>query len=294
MKDLFFSFEGRINRAKYWLGNLGLILVEIVLYNIRADMMRNLGFSMAGIVISAAIRIVMIWPYVAIGVKRLHDRDKSGWWVLINLVPVIGNLWYLIQCGFLKGTEGPNKFGPDPLAEAVTWLRLAAEQGHAEAQFNLGLMYVRGEGVPQNFAEAVTWFRRAAKQGHAEAQFYLGLMYVRGEGVPEDWAEAVNWVRLAAKQGHAEAQNNLGDMYYYGQGVPWAYAEAAKWYRLAAKQGDAEAQFNLGGMYHNGEGVPRDYVQAHMWYNLAGSAGYADAVKLRDAIAATMTPDQIA
>ena len=52
---------------------------------------------------------------VAIGVKRLHDRNKTGWWMLIILLPVIGGLWYLIECGFLKGTTGPNTYGPDPL-----------------------------------------------------------------------------------------------------------------------------------------------------------------------------------
>jgi len=49
-------------------------------------------------------------------VKRYHDRDKSGWWVLIIFLPVIGALWYLIECGFLRGTDGNNAYGPDPLA----------------------------------------------------------------------------------------------------------------------------------------------------------------------------------
>ena len=47
--------------------------------------------------------------------KRWHDRDKSGWWALLNLIPVIGTLWILIECGFLRGTYGGNRFGPDPL-----------------------------------------------------------------------------------------------------------------------------------------------------------------------------------
>jgi uncharacterized membrane protein YhaH (DUF805 family) len=53
---------------------------------------------------------------IAVAVKRYHDRNKSGWWVLIVFVPVIGGLWYLIECGFLRGTPGPNNYGPDPLA----------------------------------------------------------------------------------------------------------------------------------------------------------------------------------
>ena len=97
---------------------------------------------------------------------------------------------------------------------------MAAEQGLAQAQHNLGVMYVNGEGVPQNSAEAARWSRMAAEQGLAQAQFNLGLMYAKGDGVPKDHAEAVRWYRMAAEQGDAKAQYNLGVMYVNGEGVP--------------------------------------------------------------------------
>jgi len=84
-----------------------------------------------------------------------------------------------------------------------------------------------------------------ANQGDVEAQFNLGLTYYNGEGVPQDYAQAMKWYRLAADQGVAEAQYNLGLMYYNGRGVPQDDAQAMKWYRLAAEQGDAEAEYNL-------------------------------------------------
>jgi uncharacterized membrane protein YhaH (DUF805 family) len=59
--------------------------------------------------------VVVTWNSLAVAVKRYHDRDKSGWWVLIIFVPVIGGLWYLIECGFLRGSEGHNNYGRDPL-----------------------------------------------------------------------------------------------------------------------------------------------------------------------------------
>ena len=71
-----------------------------------------------------------------------------------------------------------------------------ADQGDAIAQYNLGLMYAYGEGVPEDDAEAVRWYRLAADQGHAGAQYNLGVMYANGRGVPEDDAEAVRWYRL--------------------------------------------------------------------------------------------------
>ena len=86
-------------------------------------------------------------------------------------------------------------------AQDIEQLRKAAEQGDADAQFNLGLMYDIGKGVPQDYQEAVKWYRMAAEQGYADAQYFLGLSYATGEGVPENDAEAVKWYRKAAEQG---------------------------------------------------------------------------------------------
>ena len=80
-----------------------------------------------------------------------------------------------------------------------------AKQGDVTAQYNLGVMYGEGVGVPENESEAVKWFRKAADQGYADAQYNLGLMYDNGEGVPENESEAVKWYRKAADQGHASA-----------------------------------------------------------------------------------------
>ena len=94
---------------------------------------------------------------------------------------------------------------PKDDAEAVRWYRLAAAQGYALAQLNLGLMYANGEGVPEDDAEAVRWYRLAAEQGYATAQFNLGLMYANGEGVPEDDVTAYAWLNIAAAQGQSSA-----------------------------------------------------------------------------------------
>jgi TPR repeat protein len=88
----------------------------------------------------------------------------------------------------------------------VQWFRKAAEQGHAMAQFNLGVMYANGEGVPKDDAEAVKWFRKAAEQGDAKAQFNLGVMYAEGRGVPRNDVAAYAWMNLAAAGGHKEAK----------------------------------------------------------------------------------------
>ena len=84
---------------------------------------------------------------------------------------------------------------------AVREYRTLAETGDAEAQFNLGLMYRVGEGIPRDDHEAARWFRRAAEQGLADAQANLGTMYGNGVGVPQDHAETYFWLSLAAATG---------------------------------------------------------------------------------------------
>ena len=87
-------------------------------------------------------------------------------------------------------------------------LRLA-ERGDAKAQYNLGVMYRKGDGVPQNNVEAVKCFRKAAEQGHAEAQVNVAIMYQYGMGVPQNDAETVKWLRKAAEQGNEYAKRWL-------------------------------------------------------------------------------------
>lgn len=83
--------------------------------------------------------------------------------------------------------------------------RPLAEQGDPNAQYQLGLMHFRGEGVPQDYRKALTWYRRAADQGDADAQLNLGLMYAEGYGVPQDFVQAHKWFNLAAA--HSERAN---------------------------------------------------------------------------------------
>ena len=161
--------------------------------------------------------------------------------------------------------------------EAARLYRLAAEQGHSNAQLFLGLMFYHGLCVAQDYVEAARLYRLAAEQGNAHAQFFLGAMFNDGLGVARDRAEANRLYHLAAEQGNVDAQFNLGISYNYGKGVVQDYAEAARFYRLAAAQGDAEAQLNLGFMFGNGLGVVRDYAEAVRLYRFAAEKGHATA-----------------
>ena len=192
---------------------------------------------------------------------------------------------------FQKGLEAAQS---GDFATALQEWRPLAEQGHADAQFNLGIMYDNGDGVSQDYAEAVKWYQLAAEQGDAYAQGNLGIMYYKGKGVEQDYAEAAKWYRKAAEQGYAQAQGNLGNMYDNGQGVPQDYAEALRLYRLAAEQGYAIAQYNLGVMYFNGEGsLRKDNSLAYMWFHLLLINGNELGGEPRNIAAEEMTPEDI-
>jgi len=102
-----------------------------------------------------------------------------------------------------------------------------------------------GEILDHDPELAAGWFYRSAEQGYADAQFNLGLMYVNGEGVEQDINHAVELFKKAADQGHVDAQNNLGALYYLGEGITRNEEKAIEWFEKAAAQGNEEAQANL-------------------------------------------------
>lgn len=117
---LFTSFEGRINRKPFWMGVLVLIVANLVLGIIAGilDSILHTGFDRTGL-FEIIVSLVLIYPSVALSAKRWHDRDKSAWWILISLIPIIGWIWALIETGFLSGTPGANRFGPDPVTHGL-------------------------------------------------------------------------------------------------------------------------------------------------------------------------------
>ena len=161
--------------------------------------------------------------------------------------------------------------------KAIVWLEKAAEQGHAEAQCQLGKCYAKGKGVNKDFQQAVEWFTKAAEQENVEAQYCLGICYAKGKGVEEDLEKAVAWFKKAADQGHEKSKigllkvrYQLGMFYVLGIGVEENIEKAVEQFKkiqdnmdvlelkeedaafvkniILASQGDAEAQY-LVGMY---------------------------------------------
>ena len=269
-----FSFEGRIGLEEYW-GNIGVTIIV------------GFGFMFLAEIGLACFALPLLpcylWYVLAFMSKRCHDLGNSG--------AIILNPFYFLVLAFGEGDVGANEYGPSP--NEMVEIVLAAEQGFARAQYNLGICYHDGKGVPRDEVEAVKWYRKAAEQGFAAAQFNLGICHFNGEGVAKDSVQAVSWYRKAAEQGVAEAQSSLGFCYIYGEGVAKDDVQAVSWYRKAADQGNAKAQSNLANRYAKGEGVAMDEIEAYAYWNLAGITHKPAREKLI-ILKKQMTDDQIA
>ena len=177
------------------------------------------------------------------------------------------------------------------LSRLILALLLAGAGLSANADFDEGVAaYEKGD-----YATALREWQPLAEQGHANAQYYLGYMYIQGRGMPQDHKATAQWFRRAAEQGHVKAQYTLDSLdFIYVLQAQQDDKAAAQWYRRAAEQGNAFAQSNLGLMYAKGQGVLQDDVYAHMWANIAASGDHKDAVEFRNLVEKQMTPSQIA
>ena len=213
-----------------------------------------------------------------------------GYSFFIPLLILIGSLKESESADFQKGLSAAQEGN---FTIALREWEPIAEQGDARAQFNLGVMNERGDGLPQNYKTAVKWYTLAAEQGIAIAQTNLGLMYSEGTGVQPDLTLAVKWYTLAAKQEVAAARANLSWSYSKVEDTPKKYGTVKEWTKHALQQGIFAAQTNMALMYGKGKGVPQDNIIAHMWWNIVASSGDTEAVKERDRLERKMTSDQI-
>ena len=118
-----FSFKGRIRRSDYWIGMVVIFVGMVALASVLAGLWKvDLAdpYDLRASAIQAGVVLLFMWPNLAVSVKRLHDRDQSGWWILLSFLPVIGNVWTLINLGILRGTTGDNRYGAEPARPQLT------------------------------------------------------------------------------------------------------------------------------------------------------------------------------
>lgn len=133
---------------------------------------------------------------------------------------------------------------PDDLSPSI---RQAAEARNPDAQYRLGLAILQRQWERGNLGalgDATEWLRQAAEQNHARAQFVIGVLYEKGRGVIQDYKEAMIWFRRAAEQGDPQAMSRLGRMMKAGHGVEKNLLEAYVWLNLASARGDQSAEID--------------------------------------------------
>lgn len=175
---------------------------------------------------------------------------------------------------------------------------------NAEAEYCLGLMYARGQGIEKDYPAALSWFQRAYDHGYSNAGYFLGKMHLLGLGternaekaakffesvaksdaramyelgimnfsdrdMPRDLHKSAEWMLRAANAGNAEAQFVLGQYYKAGAGFPKDIDKAVRWLTSAALNRHKGAQILLGNMYRTGDGVEVDIEESDRWYDMA-------------------------
>jgi TPR repeat protein len=255
------------------------------------------------------------------------------------IVPFVGKLWLALML-IVSPASGPVKSQFNQALEAARagkfvvaaaiW-RAQAQKGLPAAQFNLGVLYVKGQGVAKNRVQAAAWFRKAARAGFAPGAYNLGVLLLKDRIGRDSTAQGLKWLRIAAARRFAPAQFILGELYLRGKYLPrdkargltliqaaaaqdyppalfesanrrgpgasaQTRAQAIELMKRAARAGFAEAMYYLGLLYEQGRHVLQNFLQAHMWYNLAAVRGFRGAARRRDDLLKKkmMTPQLVA
>jgi len=192
-----------------------------------------------------------------------------------------GMVYFAFKLIFLYLAIVAPSFSSDRIAQAHECLRiqdfdcaflnfkLEAKLGDAEAQYNLGIMYERGESVKESKGEALRWFSKAANNGYVKAQLSLGLHY----GIYDDFYEAIKWLREAGNNGEPLAQYLMARYHRYGRGTTKNIEMAVEWYLKASEQGYTSAQNEIAKMYEKGDEISPDKEVSIFWYGKACENG---------------------
>jgi TPR repeat protein len=166
-------------------------------------------------------------------------------------------------------TDGIWAYALDRHTEAVRLLYPLAKKGQPLAQLFLGRTYIQSNSIPRDCRTGVNWLVQAANQGNADAAFDLAGLFMRGECVAPDETIALNWYKKAAEQGHPEASLAVGELYLGGENLATNYPAALNWFRRAVKHFDRHAAYHIGMIYEQGLGIRTDYKEAFKWFHLS-------------------------
>ncbi|MCX8664824.1 MULTISPECIES: tetratricopeptide repeat protein [unclassified Gilliamella] len=178
----------------------------------------------------------------------------------------LGANYYFGQNGYTKDYD-----------QAKKWFEASAKQGYTSSQYNLGLMYNKGEGVKRDYKKAIMYYEQAAQANFIRAQNNLGLIYYEGKAVPQDLDKAKLWFEKAANQGHLKSQAALASIYLLNDKN---YPKGLELLKKGLKANNPQAQLLMGVLYDNGTAVSKDKNKAKKYYSLACKNGVQKACEL--------------
>lgn len=179
----------------------------------------------------------------------------------------------------------------DTLRALSLW-RVLAANGDMHSQYNLGVVFDQGNGVPRDVNLAESYYRDAAAQGYQDALFNLAVLLEERGTKPgsEHWQEMMHAYSVLASAGRADAQFRIAFFYDTGEGLAKDLEQAARWYHAAAEQGHADAAANLARCFAMGEGLERSDTMAFKWYTVAAELGNTNAARYRERVARELSP----
>ena len=196
----------------------------------------------------------------------------------VELLTAIAEAGHLAAQEQLAKIYGEAPITQDRQQKMRMWYGKAAAQGSRTAQYELANLILAEKDVSKEDRNyAINLLERAADPGQADAQYQLGRMYMTGEGVPRDTGKGLYFYRIAAEQGHSEAQYSLAVRYTIGEGVATDDYEAHRWYKRAANEGHGKAQHNLALTYLHGMGTKAEPEKADFWFQKAAAEGVSKA-----------------
>ena len=215
---------------------------------------------------------------------------------VLTWVAVLFTLSFFINIA--KAQEASLKAGIEAMnrghyATALRAFRNLAEYGDSQAENNIGYLYERGLGVPQDYGKALKWYKLAAKKSLPEGEYNVGLLYHYGYGVAKNQSEARKWFEKAARKGFVEAGYMMGQLFQNGWGARPNGLKALAWYKRAAKKGKIEAQFMAGVMFLSGDAGEEEPIKGYAWTHVSMLNGYENAKEILDYAELSMKDNQI-
>ncbi|MDQ7001864.1 MAG: tetratricopeptide repeat protein, partial [Ghiorsea sp.] len=160
---------------------------------------------------------------------------------------------------------------------AIRWLKQAASHENASAKMMLGLFYNLGRGVGRSEKEAIYWYEQAAELGDHNASYNIGVLYYNGQGIDRDYNKAANYFKHLAQSGDTAAQNIYASLFSEGQGVKYSPKTAVQWFKKSASAGSIKAMFNLATQYRTGLGIQQSDKKSLFWYKKSAELNFAPA-----------------